>query len=175
MRCHVCWEKPTVVWRCCSIEHWKPRTLSVHISMVLSIRSVPPQSRAPLRSKGAHFEKRCPYGLPRLLGEAHSRMALLLHRALESRILSMQISMVLSIRSIPPQSRAHLRSKFAYFDKRCPYGLPCLLGEAHSRMVLLQHRALETKKFECAHLHGFINQICPTSKQGTPEIKMRLF
>jgi hypothetical protein len=94
--------------------------LSVHISMVLSIRSAPPQSRAPLRSKGAHFEKRCSYGLPCLLGEVHSRMALLLHRALESRILSMQISMVLSIRSIPPQSRAHLRSKFAFFSEEVP-------------------------------------------------------
>jgi hypothetical protein len=37
-------------------------------------------------------------------------------------------------------------------------------------MALLQHRALETKKFEHAHLYGFINQICPTSKQGTSEI-----
>jgi hypothetical protein len=37
-------------------------------------------------------------------------------------------------------------------------------------MVLLHHGALETQNFERAHLHGFIDQIRLTSKQGTSEI-----
>jgi hypothetical protein len=44
-----------------------PGTLSLHISMVLSKKSVPPQSMAPMSSENAYFEEGCPYGLPRLL------------------------------------------------------------------------------------------------------------
>jgi hypothetical protein len=48
-----------------------PITLNLHIFTVLSNRSVPPQSMAPLSSERAYFEDRYPDGLSCLLGEAH--------------------------------------------------------------------------------------------------------
>jgi hypothetical protein len=136
-------------------------------SIVLSNRSVPPQIRAPLSSTNADFDRRCPYGPPCLLEDAHQCLLLLQPQAGAPRAMSWHISMVLSNISVTPQRRAPMSSKNADFDKRCPSGLPCLLGEAYHSLLLLQHQAEAPPSFELAHLHGLILQICLTSKQGT--------
>jgi hypothetical protein len=62
--------------------------------------------------------------------------------------------MVLATRTVPPQSWAPLSSRTAYFEKWCPYGLPCLLGEAHHWILLFPYRLpclLEKRiKFICS-------------------------
>jgi hypothetical protein len=107
---HVCWEKHIIVCCCCTITLLPRRASSLHTSIVLSNRSFPPQIRAPLSSTSADFDRRCPYGPPCLLEDAHHCLLLLQPQAGAPRALSLHISMVLSNISVTPQRRAPLAS-----------------------------------------------------------------
>jgi hypothetical protein len=144
-----------------------PQVLSLHICMVLSNRSVPPQRRTPLVSKSSDFEKRRPYGPPHLLGEANRCLLLLQDHTSAPRASSSHISMVLSHRSGSPQSRAPLTSKSADFDKRCPIWAAMSAGRSTSLFVVVAASHFGPPSLELAHLHGLIKHICPTSKLGT--------
>jgi hypothetical protein len=74
----------------------------------------------------------------------------------------LQISVVLSNRCVPPQSRAPRSSDDAYFDKRCPHSL---LEEAHYpfAVAVVAASSSGTQNIELADLHGLpvIKRICP--------------
>jgi hypothetical protein len=145
-----------------------PRASSLHTSMALSSRSVPPQSRAPLSSTNADFGKRCPYGPPCLLGEAHP--CLLLMQLQAGALRASSFSVVLSNRSVPPQSRAPLAANNSDFDKRCPIWAAISAGRSTSLFVLVAASGSGPPSFELAHLHSLIKQICPPLKKGTYEL-----
>jgi hypothetical protein len=61
---------------------------------------------------------------------------------------------------------ALLSAKDNDLEKKCPHGLPCLLGEPHHHVAVASSSS-GPMNFELADVHGLIKEICVTSKHGT--------